>query len=122
MRWLLVFGFGGLGALARVFIASLLPARALPWGTLGVNLLGCLAIGIVFALFEDRLSHLDTSWRLAMAGGLLGGFTTFSTFGYETFYHLRSGVPMLAAISVGLHLLAAVLGVWLGFAASSLTR
>ena len=90
MQWALVFVFGGLGALARVGIAALLPARPLPWATLLVNVAGCLAIGALFAGFEERWP-LPAHWRLALTGGFLGGFTTFSAFGLETWQLLQSG-------------------------------
>lgn len=90
MRWLLVFGFGGIGALARVAISALFPVGALPWGTLLVNLAGCLAIGVLYQFFESH-PPLVAPWRVALVGGLLGGFTTFSAFGLETWQLLQSG-------------------------------
>ena len=83
--------------------------RALPWGTLSVNVIGCLLIGVAFHWFEAR-GELASPWRVAVIGGFLGGFTTFSAFGIETFELLRSGQPGWAlgyvAASLGLGILA----------------
>ena len=90
MQWLLAFGFGGIGALMRVALGAAIGARAFPWATLAVNLAGCLAIGVLHEWLSARAA-LSPLWRPALIGGLLGGFTTFSAFGLETFALLQSG-------------------------------
>lgn len=97
MQWLLVFAFGGLGAALRVGVSHLFPVRALPWGTLLVNIAGCLAIGALYHFFESR-PPLVGPWRVALVGGLLGGFTTFSAFGLETWQLLQSGRAAAAVL------------------------
>ena len=92
MHWLLVFVCGGAGALLRVGVALWLPARAFPWGTLCVNVLGCLLAGAVFEALRDDA----TLARAALLGGFCGGFTTFSAFGVETWQLLRHGETTLA--------------------------
>lgn len=82
MKWWLVFGFGGIGAVARLALVGLFPVSAAPWGTLLVNGLGCLAIGVLFEWFEER-DILAPALRMGLVAGLLGGFTTFSAFGIE---------------------------------------
>ena len=114
MQWLGVFVFGGLGALARVGVATALPARGWPWGTFAVNVLGCLLIGFAFHWFESR-GALASPWRLALIGGFLGGFTTFSAFGIETFELLRSGQAATALAYAGASLVVGVLAVAAGF-------
>ncbi len=113
MVWLLVFAFGGLGALARVGVSALFSVQRLPWGTLLVNVVGCLLIGVAFQVFSAR-PQLAFPWRLALVGGFLGGFTTFSAFGLETFELLLAGRPAAATAyalgSVALGLAAVVLG------------
>ncbi len=112
---MLVFVFGGAGALARVGIAHLLPVRDLPWATLLVNVVGCLLIGVILELVSERGAVLPPAWRLPLAGGFLGGFTTFSAFGLETFSLLEQGRGGLAlgyvAASVVLGVVAVAVGV-----------
>jgi len=115
MKWLLVFGFGGVGSVLRVAIALALPFRVFPWATLGVNFAGCLAIGVLYEVFETH-PPLVNPWRIALVGGLLGGFTTFSAFGLETWLLLQSG-RALAAVFYALGSVAlGVLGVAAGIA------
>lgn len=114
MQWALVFAFGGLGALARVGIAAFFPVRALPWGTLLVNVAGCLAIGALYQVFESR-PPLAGLWRVALVGGFIGGFTTFSAFGLETWQLLQSGRVVAALLyalgSVALGIAAVAAGI-----------
>ena len=113
MKWLFVFAMGGAGALARVALAGAFPVRALPWGTLLVNVAGCLAIGILFTVFEEQ-RVLPAEWRVALVGGFLGGFTTFSAFGLELFTLVQADEWATAAVyalaSVVLGLLAVAVG------------
>ncbi len=87
-------------------------ASTLPLGTLLVNVAGCFAIGILYFYFEKQGS--PQSWRLLLITGLLGGFTTFSAFGLETFQLLKLGQIAAAFayifLSVALGLLATYLG------------
>ncbi len=85
-----------------------------PWWTLGVNILGCLLMGLLFG-FAERW-NLPKEWKLFFAAGLLGGFTTFSAFSYETVTLLNNGHYAYAVSyvlsSVLLGLLATVLGLY----------
>lgn len=117
---LLVIGFGGfVGALARHGLADVaqrgFPSR-FPGGTLVVNLLGCLAIGVAMAIFEQR-AQVSEATRLLVLTGFLGSFTTFSTFGWGTYCLLREGRVALALINVGGHLLLGLAAVALGYVA-----
>jgi CrcB protein len=82
----LVIGAGGfLGANARYWLGGLIQSRAgatFPWGTFAINLLGSLAIGIFMEIAMREGWH--PNWRLFVAVGVLGGFTTFSSFAYES--------------------------------------
>jgi CrcB protein len=114
LHWFLVFALGGAGAVLRVGIGTAIGMRAFPWATLLVNLVGCLAIGGLYEWLAERhaLAHL---WRPVLLGGLLGGFTTFSAFGLETWIMLQSGragaAVLYALASVGLGVLGVAVGV-----------
>jgi len=118
MLWALVFLLGGLGAVSRVGVASLVVGRAWPWSTFAVNIVGCLLIGVVYQWFEARGAPAGLPWRVAIIGGFLGGFTTFSAFGLETLLLVRTGQSLVAfgyvLSSIGLGLGAASAGIALG--------
>jgi CrcB protein len=93
MTWLLVFAGGGLGALLRYELGGWVQARAgadLPWGTFAVNAVGCMAIGWLATWIDER-GGANPSWRMFAIPGLLGGFTTFSAFGLETWRLAEAG-------------------------------
>jgi CrcB protein len=89
---------GAIGATARYLIAVRLYSQLgidFPWGTLGVNVLGCFLLGVVVGLVEER-GAFSPETRSFLAIGLLGGFTTYSAFTYETWQYLREGDVLLA--------------------------
>ena len=115
MQILLIAAAGALGAVARYGLSGWVQARAafFPWGTLVVNVLGSFLLGFAFRYLEA--TTLPAEWRQAVTVGLLGAFTTFSTFSYEAValiqdgdwsgagaYVLGSVVLGLAAVVVGL--------------------
>ena len=117
--WLLA-GLGGfLGSVGRYALSgavqSMLPASRFPWGTLAVNVAGCFAIGILGGLAEHR-ALLTAEARVFLMIGLLGGFTTFSSFGFETLALLRDGQFLGASSNVIAQMLLCLLAAWLGLA------
>jgi len=113
-------GSGGfLGALARYGLSGLVhrfaPHATFPYGTLVVNLLGCLVIGVLAGLAESR-QLFGPEFRTFVLIGILGGFTTFSTFGYETVAMIRDGEQLRAVANVGTHVMLGLALVWLGYA------
>jgi CrcB protein len=97
----LVFAGGGLGACMRWLLAMAINTHAsssFPFGTLAVNLLGCFLIGLLAGLFER--ANAPTELRLFFITGVLGGFTTFSSFGLETVRLMRGGEMMRAMLYV----------------------
>ena len=92
-------------------------ATAFPWGTLFVNVTGSLAMGVLAGWLARHGSGGAENWRLLIGVGLLGGFTTFSSFSLETMLLIERGQPGLAAIYVGVSLLAGIGGLWLGLVA-----
>jgi CrcB protein len=118
-----VVGSGGfLGALARYGLSGLVhrqaPLTTFPYGTLLVNLLGCLLIGVVAGYAESR-QLFGPEVRAFILIGVLGGFTTFSTFGYETLAMIRDDELLRAAANVGAHVILGLALVWLGYAVAA---
>lgn len=119
---LLVAAGGAAGSLARYALSGLALHHTSEWrfplGTFLVNVLGCLAAGVLggLAVKHDFFSP-DT--RILLFAGVLGGFTTFSAFGLETFYLLRRGEFLVAGGNVMLSVFVGLLALWLGFAAIS---
>src|SRR5438105_7416669 len=93
MKLILAIGLGSfIGGISRYILSQLMQNKFLstfPFGTLGVNIIGCFLIGVVFALNER--GNISMEWRLFLATGILGGFTTFSAFSNETVGMLRDG-------------------------------
>jgi len=116
-RWIFV-GLGGLvGTLGRYaiggWIARMKGGSTFPIETLVINVVGCLLIGLLAGLSETR-GIFSPSTRGFLFIGLLGGFTTFSTFGYETFQLLRDGQVGAGLGSVALQITLGLGAVWAG--------
>jgi CrcB protein len=114
----LVFLGGGLGSLARYLTGLAFVQRfgpGFPYGTLCVNIAGCFAIGLVAELAQTRVFGMGSGMRLFLTAGVLGGFTTFSTFAYDavTLYGegLTSSWLLYVALSVVGGILAAFGGI-----------
>ena len=117
-RYLVVLAGAGLGGVARyaagVWIMQRYGGR-FPLGTFLVNLSGSFLIGVLMALFTERL-HPHPNWRLFLVAGVLGGYTTFSSFEYETYQAVRDGAQRLVMLYVVGSVALGYLGVWLGAA------
>jgi CrcB protein len=113
--WLVACG-GALGAVARAALSTAIQLRwpsTLPWGTIVVNLTGCLILGMLSGVLESR-PHLNPTWRSFGAVGVLGAFTTFSTFENETLALLQRGEFAAALGNVGLSVGVGLAAVWAG--------
>lgn len=91
------------------------PISSFPYGILAVNVLGCLAIGFLGGLSETR-QFFGTSQRLFLFTGVLGGFTTFSTFAYDTLHLTLGSEPLKAILNVSVSVALGLGAAWLGFA------
>src|ERR1051325_10417599 len=114
---LLIAAAGLLGTLARYGLSSWVDTRwdsPLPIGTVAVNLIGCFVIGVVVHLAE-RQYLVDPAIRAAVLVGLLGGFTTFSSYAVQTFNLIAAGRLILAAANLAISNLAGLLLVWAGY-------
>jgi CrcB protein len=114
----LYVGLGGfVGSVLRYWLGSAVQQiannPAFPFGTLTVNLIGCLMIGFLSQLAEMR-GIFTPEARLFLFVGILGGFTTFSTFGNESMNFLRDGQSLSAFLNIGLHIFAGLAAIWLG--------
>jgi fluoride exporter len=113
----LVFLAGGAGSLARYLLSGWVQRQgteSFPLGTLVINILGCLLIGFLTAAFSGRIL-LREEYRIMITIGFVGGFTTFSTFGLETFTLLDDGQLMQATMNVLLSVGFGLLAVWFGY-------
>lgn len=116
MKILLVIGAGSfIGGVSRYWISQLIQNRFLstfPFGTMGVNIMGCFLIGLLFALSEK--ANLGAEWRMFLVTGMLGGFTTFSSFSNETVAMLRDGQLTYAITYVGVSVIFGLLATMIG--------
>ena len=117
MERFLYIGVGGfIGSVCRYGLSSML-YRVLgdrfPYGTLAVNIIGCFTIGFLMTLFETRFL-VQPYLRLFITIGILGGFTTFSTFSYETIEILKGGNITLGVLNILGSVLLCLVATWLG--------
>ncbi len=115
-KTLIVMMGGGIGAALR-FAAATYIARLydglFPMGTFLINVTGSFVIGILMTLFISR-SEMNPAWRLFFVTGILGGYTTFSSFEWETLVAVKAGAPLVAFLNVSLSVAFGFAGVWLG--------
>ena len=118
IKTLLLIGTGGfLGSISRYlasrFLQNSIPS-SFPYGTFFVNITGCLLIGIIYGLSE-KSSLLTPEWRLFLAVGFCGGFTTFSTFANENLALLRDGEFFYFFLYTGLSVFLGIAATFLGY-------
>ena len=106
---------GAIGSVARHLVNHLSPVARFPAATLIVNVSGSFAIGLLAGLIAARRIDLSPHWREFVFVGILGGFTTFSTFGLDTFVLGRAHSAGQAALNVGLHVAGGLAAVWIGY-------
>lgn len=115
-RWGLVAVGGLVGSVARYWLSGAVQdvtGHTFPSGTLAVNVSGSFVIGLVMALSLER-GLLNDEWRILLTTGFCGGFTTMSTFSYETLVLLRDGESFLALWNASATFVACLGAAWLG--------
>ena len=113
---MVVLAGAGLGGLARYALGSWIMAKyggRFPLGTFVTNISGAFLIGLLMTLLTERL-HPHPNWRLFLVVGILGGYTTFSSFEYETLQAFRDGARWMGLLYVTGSVLSGYLAVWLG--------
>jgi CrcB protein len=116
-RVVLLIGIGSfIGGVCRYYsqqiISKFFPSP-LPYGTLSVNIIGCLLIGIIYGLSE-RGNLLSPEWRLFLTTGFCGGFTTFSTFSYESIALIQDGEFLYLSLYIALSVILGLASTYLG--------
>ncbi len=109
---------GGSGALLRYVVGTAIMQRfgaTFPYGTFFINITGSFLIGVLMTLLTERFQP-HPNWRLLLVVGFLGGYTTFSSFEFETLQAMRQGSKWIALLNVVGSVVAGYLAVWLGAA------
>jgi CrcB protein len=112
---LLIVGLGGsIGSIARYAVSFLIKSKLFPYATLSVNIIGSFIIGIVFAM-SIKNEGLSENWKLFLATGICGGFTTFSAFSLENMGLLQSGKIGMALTYIILSIILGIIATFLGY-------
>ena len=112
-----IFLGAGIGGVFRYWVSNgiyLLLGRQFPYGTLIVNISGCFLMGLLFILMLERFDNMASQLRAFLLIGLLGGYTTFSSFSIETIHLFESGNGLSAMANIVLSTILCILATWLG--------
>jgi len=115
-KYLVVLAGAGLGGLARYVAGTWIMSKyggRFPLGTFVINVTGAFLIGVLMTLLTERMQP-HPNWRLFLVVGILGGYTTFSSFEYETFQAVRGGERWMGLVYLAGSVLIGYVGVWLG--------
>ena len=119
LTWIAVGVGGALGSMLRHMVNHLVHERWLltrfPAATAIINVAGCAVIGILAGLLASERIALSVSWRVFVFVGVLGGFTTFSTFGLDTLLLAKTHSTGQAAVNVAVQVIGGLLAVWVGY-------
>ncbi len=115
-KYLVVLAGAGLGGVARYALGTWIMVKyggRFPLGTFSINVSGAFLIGLIMTLLTERFQP-HPGWRLFLVVGVLGGYTTFSSFEYETFQAVRGGERWMGLLYVAGSVIAGYVAVWLG--------
>ena len=115
-RYMMVLLGGAIGSLTRYVVGMAVMTRLatrFPFGTMIINITGSFLIGVLMTLFTERSQPL-ANWRLVLVVGFLGGYTTFSSFEWETLALVKDGGQLLAFLNVTGSVILGYAAVWLG--------
>ena len=115
-KYLVVLVGGGIGSLTRYVASTAIMQRfggAFPLGTFVINITGSFLIGLLMTMFTERLDW-SPNWRLLLVTGFLGGYTTFSSYEYESLQALRHGTKWMGLANLVGSVIAGYIAVWLG--------
>ncbi|MFN0204003.1 MAG: fluoride efflux transporter CrcB [Bacteroidia bacterium] len=116
MKWIFVFIGSGIGGCLRLLVSesiNLLPQMRFPLATFLANLLACLLMSVILALWQRQMG-IDDKWKLFFTVGVCGGFSTFSTFSNETLQLIAGKEYSLAFLYVMMSLGTCLFVLWLG--------
>ena len=115
-RYLVVLAGAGLGGLGRYALGAWIMAKSggrFPWGTFFINVSGAFLIGLLMTSFSERFPP-HPNWRLFLVAGVLGGYTTFSSFEWEAYSAIRGGERWMGLLYVTGSVVLGYAAVWLG--------
>lgn len=116
-KYLLIGLGGGIGSISRYVVSRLVyhaAGESFPYGTLAVNIIGCFFIGLLMSFMQERLA-VNSNIRFLIVVGFLGGFTTFSSFSYETFELMRAGSVTAAFFNAAYNVVGCLAATWCGY-------
>lgn len=115
-KYLMVAIGGAFGSVLRFWVGGYVSNRLgtrFPYGTFIINVTASFLIGFILTLLTER-THWSPNWRYLIPIGFIGGYSTFSTFEYETFRSFQDGEVLMAGLNVALSVVAGFVSVWLG--------
>ncbi len=119
LKYVMVGVGGALGSILRFWLGSYIGERMgtrFPYGTLVINVTGSFLIGLVYAILTER-TQWSPNWRYLIPIGFIGGYTTFSSFEFETFRSIQDGQLGLGLLYVAVSVVVGFIAVWGGMVA-----